>query len=327
MPVYNAEPFLASAVESVLGQTFTDFELLAVDDGSTDGSLALLRTFHDPRLRIEARGHAGVVGTMRAALDLCRGELVARADADDLCLPDRLALQVEFCTAHPDVAVLGGSMRTGSRVFTYPADPLRIRWTALYQSPFANTTLMFRRRAALAVGGYSSDYVDVDDYPFVSAMIVRYDGANLPYVLVVQRVNPDGISETRGEAQRGEGDRVRRANLGLLVDDAHAVDDLFYLLVGGSRRAGFDPGRIPTLLDGLIGGFRERWTVDDGRWRALGPWIGREIFERALGHGRQAPRVLVRMVAYACRLDPTLGLRPRFARGIARHLVLARVRG
>lgn len=322
MPVYNAEPYLREALAGVLGQTFEDFELLAIDDGSTDGSLDVLRACADPRLRVMSRPHQGVVRTMNAALALARAELIARADADDVCLPERLERQVQFLTAHPGVALVGGVMRSGTRLFEYPCDAAQMRWLALYQSPVANTTILFRRRAALAVGGYPEDFRLVDDYPFVSRLLARYDAANLPDPVVLHRPNPTGISGRHPQAQTAEGDRVRRANIAALVPEPVAADALFRLLLG---RAAPAARAVAPLLDRLIAAFQRCWAPDAARWRALGPWIGRELFQRALLHGAAAPAVLVRMALYAWWLDGGLVFRPSTPKALVRHFVMPRV--
>ncbi|MGH7314365.1 MAG: glycosyltransferase family 2 protein, partial [Candidatus Rokuibacteriota bacterium] len=237
MPVYNAEPYVREALVGVLRQTFEDFELLAIDDGSTDGSLDVLRAVADSRLRVVSRPHQGVVRTMNTALELARAELIARADADDVCLPERLERQVQFLAANPGVALVGGVMRSGTRLFEYPRDAARMRWLALYQSPVGNPTILFRRRAALAVGGYPDDFQLVDDYPFVSRLLARYDAANLAEPLVLHRANPTGISGRHPQAQLAEGDRVRRANIAALVPEPEAAEALFGLLVGRAAPA------------------------------------------------------------------------------------------
>ncbi|MGH7307979.1 MAG: glycosyltransferase family 2 protein [Candidatus Rokuibacteriota bacterium] len=321
MPVYNAEPYLREALAGVLAQTFTDFELLAIDDGSTDGSLEVLRRCADPRLRVVSRPHEGVVRTMNAALALAQAELIARADADDVCLPERLERQVQFLTAHPGVALVGGVMRSGARLFEYPCDAARMRWLALYQSPVANTTILFRRRAALAVGGYPEDYQLVDDYPFVSRLLGRYDAANLPEPVVLHRPNPEGISGRHPDAQAAEGDRVRRANIAALVPEPVTADALFRLLRG---RAAPAARAVAPLLDRLITAFRRCWAPDAARWRGLAPWIGRELFQRALLHGAVAPAVLVRMALYAWWLDGGLVFRPSTPKALLRHVVMPR---
>src|ERR1700716_545696 len=113
MPVFNGGSYLAAAVESVLKQSFGDFELLAIDDGSTDQSVSVLSGFarSDGRIRLITQANAGIVASLNRALGLARGEYVARMDADDVALPSRLAMQVAFLDGHPDVAVVGSAIR------------------------------------------------------------------------------------------------------------------------------------------------------------------------------------------------------------------------
>lgn len=324
MPVYNAQPFVADAVESVLAQTFTAFELIVVDDGSTDESLNVVRRFRDARLRVVPWPHQGVVSTMNAALGLCRGELVARADADDLNVPERLARQVAFLDGHPEVVALGGAVREGDRVLRYPEDALRLRWLALYQSPFANPTLMFRGTVAVAAGGYPLDHEVLDDYPFMSRLLAYGDGANLPDVLVVKRANPASITERHRPRQVAEGDCVRRANLTAVVgsDD---VEPLFELLIGDPAIGRRPWCEVVPRLERLLTGFRRRWAVDEARWRAVAPWIARQLLDRALLHGKRAPRTLVEVARVAVRVDRRLVLSPALAKGLLRHFVLPRL--
>ena len=107
MPVYNAEKYLAKAIESILNQTFRDFEFLIINDGSTDGSDAIIRSFNDDRIRLYTHDkNAGLAVTVNEGLDLTRGAYMARMDADDISLPSRLEKEVNFLDTHPDVAVV-----------------------------------------------------------------------------------------------------------------------------------------------------------------------------------------------------------------------------
>ncbi len=109
MPVYNAELYLAEAVESILGQTFEDFEFLIIDDGSSDRSLEILREYEkrNDRIRLVSRPNTGYVVALNELLDMARGELVARMDNDDISMPDRFARQVEYLSEHLDCVVVG----------------------------------------------------------------------------------------------------------------------------------------------------------------------------------------------------------------------------
>src|SRR5512135_1833139 len=113
MPVYNAERYIARAVESILGQTFGDFEFLILDDGSTDGSLEILRRYanHDPRIRLTSRPNKGLPPSLNELVDQARGEFIARMDADDVALPERFARQVEYLRAHPDCVLVGSRVQ------------------------------------------------------------------------------------------------------------------------------------------------------------------------------------------------------------------------
>jgi glycosyltransferase involved in cell wall biosynthesis len=325
MPVYNAAPWLPAALASLLAQTFTDFELVAVDDGSTDASLAILRDARDARLRVLAGPHRGVVAAMRTALAQARAPLVARADADDVYAADRLQRQVEFLAHRPAVAAVGAAVRRLGQRLTNPAQSARIRWTALYRNPIANTTVMVRRAAALAVGGYPADHRLVDDYPFLSRLVDRFEAANLPEVLATVTVHPDSISAAHSAAAIAECDRVRRANLRRLVGDETAVCGLFFLLSGGRRPASLGPGDVAPLLDRARAAFAARYGDPAVEDPAFDRWVARELFEQALRHGHDAPDIALAMCWVASRLSPGLWRSPRTARSLLRHVVLPRL--
>ncbi len=144
MAVYNAESWLSEAVESVLGQTFGDFEFVVIDDGSIDATPEILRRFHDPRLRVTRQPQSGQTPALNRALRLSQGALVARMDGDDVALPDRLARQVAFLDAHPDVGLLGTACREISasgavlRTITPPADDHAVRRLLIRKNPFTH---------------------------------------------------------------------------------------------------------------------------------------------------------------------------------------------
>ena len=111
MPVYNCEPTLAPAIRSILHQTFENYELLLLDDGSSDRTLEVARSFPDPRIHVfDDRSHQGLVSRLNQAIDLSRGKYFARMDGDDVSYPERLALQVEHLQQHPEIDLLGGGI-------------------------------------------------------------------------------------------------------------------------------------------------------------------------------------------------------------------------
>ncbi|RYZ00078.1 MAG: glycosyltransferase, partial [Chitinophagaceae bacterium] len=136
LPVYNAERFLREAVDSLLAQTFTDFELLALNDGSTDGSAAILNSYSDPRLRVLPNDrNRGLIHTLNKGIDVAFGRYIARMDADDICHPERLAAQVAYLDAHPEVAVVASTLdmmdEAGNPIAAWPEDRRHVSAAAI----------------------------------------------------------------------------------------------------------------------------------------------------------------------------------------------------
>ncbi len=168
LPVFNAAEFLQACLRSLERQTLNDFELIAVDDGSIDGSIEILREWgrSDGRLRVLERPHRGLVPSLNDGLALCRAPLVARMDADDIAHPRRLELQAEMLQARPEVAVVSCLIRhfpahqvaQGFRLYDDWLNSL-VDHDAMYrerfvESPVAHPSVMFRKRAVEEVGGY-----------------------------------------------------------------------------------------------------------------------------------------------------------------------------
>jgi glycosyltransferase involved in cell wall biosynthesis len=200
MPLYNARRYVAEAVAGVLAQTFADFELIVIDDGSTDGSGEVAREAAggDPRVRIERQENRGVSAAANRGTELARGEFLARVDADDISLPQRLQKQVEFLREHPEVA-LGSRVLLiddgGLELFEMPGTPLAhdeidrglmaVEWS-IYQ-PAA----MFRTEAVRQVGGYRTDLRIHEDHDLFLKLAEIGKLANLPDALIKYRQRPD----------------------------------------------------------------------------------------------------------------------------------------
>ena len=218
MPVYNAERYLAEAVGSILAQTFADFEFLIVDDGSTDGSLAILRRFEasDPRVRLVSRPNTGYVTALNEMLGMARGELLARMDADDVALPHRFARQVEFLRDHPEVDALGGAQEqidARGRFLYIHRDPVgheEIQEQALIgRCPLNHPSVMMRRHAVLDLGGYRTEMMPSEDLDLWLRMGERGRLANLPEVVTRYRIHDGSISVSQQARQL---DNMRRAS-------------------------------------------------------------------------------------------------------------------
>jgi glycosyltransferase involved in cell wall biosynthesis len=209
MPVYNAGRFLAPAVESVLAQTFSDFELIAIDDGSTDDSGKMLAELgaRDPRVRVFGQENRGIVATLNRALELARAPLVARMDGDDLSRPDRFAKQIACLRRHPEIAAVsgaidyidagGGYLRTAA----FPTLPEAIASELLERSCVCHASVMARTEIFRSIGGYRARVQYAEDYDLFLRMSEIAQIANLPDVLYAVRLHPVTISTRHTIAQ------------------------------------------------------------------------------------------------------------------------------
>ncbi len=202
MAVYNVARFLREAVDSVLAQTFADFELVVIDDGSTDDSAAILATYADPRLVVIRQPNAGLIASLNAGIRAARGELIARMDPDDRCEPNRLAVQVAYLDAHPEVTLLGSAVATmdedgrplAPRV-SFPATHVEL-WSTIGRRPwvFCHPAVVFRRAAAVAAGLYDPRYEHAEETEFFARLMAAHAAANLPDVLLSYRIRRGAMS-------------------------------------------------------------------------------------------------------------------------------------
>jgi glycosyltransferase involved in cell wall biosynthesis len=206
MPVYNAQRYLAEAVESILNQTFEDFEFLIIDDGSTDRSRKILERYaaQDPRIVLISRPNAGFVATLNELLSKAKGELIARMDADDISLSDRFARQVEFLRQNPDVVCVGGAqdwIDEAGRLLLYHKEAEQD--TEIQQQLLCGRTAinhpsaLIRRAALLQVGGYDASLFPAEDLDLWLKLGEIGKLANLSNTVIKYRQHSRSISEIK----------------------------------------------------------------------------------------------------------------------------------
>jgi glycosyltransferase involved in cell wall biosynthesis len=202
MPAYNSERYLAEAIESIIGQTFGDFEFFIVDDGSSDATWSVIERYAARDRRINATRHAtnlGVPRTRNALLELSQGEYVAWLDSDDVALPYRLEHQFAFMVANPDVGICGGYLqffdaRGPAGVRKYAADDSALRKTIFRQMPVSMVASMVRRECYATVGPFATAAPVGEDVEMIFRIGKRYKFANLQEVLVKYRLNKAGAT-------------------------------------------------------------------------------------------------------------------------------------
>jgi glycosyltransferase involved in cell wall biosynthesis len=210
MPCYNAAATLPETLDSLAAQTHPNFEIVAVDDGSTDGTRDILheRAAREPRLRVLAFEHAGIIPALNAGLDACRGAYVARMDADDLCDPERLSKQANYLDANPEVGLVAAwvagfpedELRQGFRIYIDWLNSLvtdaEIKRELFVESPFAHPSVMYRKPLVGDLGGYQEhDWPeDYDLWLRMAAGGVTF--AKIPELLVRWRDHPTRLTRS-----------------------------------------------------------------------------------------------------------------------------------
>lgn len=195
MPIYNGAADLVKALDSVLSQTFEDFEVIAINDGSKDDSAALLNAVVAPRVRVIHQDNMGLAATLNRGLSLARGALVARQDQDDLSHPERLARQVSYLQSNPDCILLGTAAQIWvgdeptERAHDHPTEHSLLAFELLFNNPFVHSSVMMRRDVVLGIGGYATEKArqPPEDYELWSRIARQGRVANLAERLVVYR--------------------------------------------------------------------------------------------------------------------------------------------
>ncbi|MHB2025414.1 MAG: glycosyltransferase family 2 protein [Elusimicrobiota bacterium] len=195
LPVYNGEKTVGRAIESLLSQTLRDFEIVAADDGSTDGTARVLAAIADSRLRVVSlHKNLGRAAARNAAAKASRGEYLAMLDADDEAYPERLKRQAEFLDSHPGIAFCGSWAHIlepsgETREWRRPVEPEKIRRSILRSNPFIHSTVMMRREAFAAAGGFREDGLWCEDYDLYLRVAAKRAAANIPEFLALYRAH------------------------------------------------------------------------------------------------------------------------------------------
>ena len=196
MPVYNVAPYLREAMDSILAQTFQDFELIVLDDCSPDNSAEILDTYTDERIvRYRGEKNMGLSNVLNVGMAMARGELIARMDSDDISTPERLATQVAYLDAHPEVDLCSFGMELfGAKQETWvrEANVEDVKITALFHSPILHASSVWRRASFERMGlRFLQEMVPAEDYDmWTRAMAAGLKLVNIPEVMYHYRIHP-----------------------------------------------------------------------------------------------------------------------------------------
>jgi glycosyltransferase involved in cell wall biosynthesis len=223
MPIHNGDAFLAKAIDSILGQTFSDFELIIIDDGSTDNSLQILREYQkcDARIRLIARENRNLANTLNDIIDLANGKWIARMDQDDIALPSRFERQLEWLEK-TGADICGSWVRffgtKDKRVFKRPQTDAAIMMDMLFSCPFAHPTVMMKTNLVKQLR-YDKAWENCEDYDlWERASRAACKMTNVPEVLLLYRQHDAQISITTSAEQQQLTQKVRRRHWEFVFD-------------------------------------------------------------------------------------------------------------
>jgi glycosyltransferase involved in cell wall biosynthesis len=301
MSVYNGERFLRAAIDSLLAQTLGDWELIVVDDASTDATLDILGEYHDPRIRVlrnETNRKQAVCSNRGIAA--ASGRYIARLDADDISLPNRLAEQIGYLETHPEVTMVASAAyfinEAGSRVDlrTGGLNGCTVNFVFTWWCPLIHSSVVFRSDVARPPNAYNEDarYCFTEDYEFMSRIAFHGKLRVLAAPLIEYRIHPSSVSATEINEQLPQIDFIARANIkratGLDVDDVCWQAWKRFLLTKPGVPVPFESDevkRLSVLIPALLRGFKH-----DPDGRCVLPWYwARHALALAIGRRGDIP--------------------------------------
>ncbi len=215
MPVYNAEKYLADAIDSILNQSFNDFELLIINDGSTDSSEKIILSYSDSRVRyMKNEKNIKLIATLNKGIEIANGKYIARMDADDVSLPSRLQVQFDFMESNPNVALCGSWFeligdRTG--IAKYGGEHNEIMMKMLYQCHFCHPSVIMRKSMIDTFDvKFDSAYIHAEDYDFFVRIGEKYKLANIQTALLKYRIHERSVSASNKAIQNNNSALVKK---------------------------------------------------------------------------------------------------------------------
>jgi glycosyltransferase involved in cell wall biosynthesis len=265
--VYNEEFHVREAVESILEQTFTDYEFIIIDDGSTDSTADILRQFaqSDDRITVHYQENRGLTASLNKGCKLARGEYIARMDGDDISLPDRLAKQVRYMETHPEIGVLGTwveyideSGKTYGQ-WRMPTQPALVGWSLIFGTCLAHPTVIMRSDVLESLHYYRPEALHVEDYDLWTRASFSTKLANLPEVLLQRRRRAGSLCAQHAQTQKENALKVMQVLSERLLGSSVSTDSLSYLrqTVKGPPLSSFD--QIETVAN-LIQRFYQAYS-------------------------------------------------------------------
>jgi hypothetical protein len=260
LPAYNGAEYLRPAIDSILNQSIGTFELLIINDGSSDNSAEIIRSYSDPRIRFLEQKNQGLSATLNRGIQEARGKWIARQDQDDISYPARFAEQIGYLNKNRDCALVGSWARivstTGKdtgRCHKPPSSDAEIRAFMCYDNPFVHSSVIFRKEAAIAAGLYSTDKTrqPPEDFEFWSRLMKHGKLANIPRVLLDYREVPTSMSRTGQNPFLDKVIQISAENMHTLSGGMFAVGTYLEItsVLHGKNRVGPPPAVLAQIVN------------------------------------------------------------------------------
>jgi glycosyltransferase involved in cell wall biosynthesis len=233
LPVYNAEKYIKQAIDSILNQTFSDFEFIIINDGSTDNSLAVIKSITDKRIIIINQENKGLIASLNYGIDISKGEYIARMDADDIAFPNRFEEQVKLFTKNEKIGLCGSSTENFGAVSsqTIRSDNNQfLKSYLLFGPPFAHPSIMMKRSILIKNNiRYDGNFTHCEDFAMWSSMVAYCEFTNAVDVLVKYRVHPEQVTNQFSSTVFDAHYQICCQNLNLLFIDLPHEDFFAYI--------------------------------------------------------------------------------------------------
>jgi glycosyltransferase involved in cell wall biosynthesis len=286
MPVYNGEKYLKEAIESILLQTFIDFEFLIIDDGSNDKSSKIIEVYAktDPRIRfLSNSSNLGLINTLNKGIVEAKANYIARMDADDIALPNRFEKQIQFLHKNSEISVLGTNMILINensdfvRKISLPSEPLLIKWSLYFFCPLAHPTIMCRRSMLLEIAGYNHDFKYTEDYELWLRASEKYKFYNLSEALLYYRSHSSSVSNSFQKEQNEAFLSIATKYISNLIDQPVPTDVVAML---SFRTDTYNSEQSYAIIQDMYQKFIEKNIINDNKDRKK---IRTEMYNRVIG--------------------------------------------
>lgn len=320
MPVYNGEKYIREAIESILNQSFANFEFLIIDDGSTDNSVKIIETHKDSRIRLVRNPeNLQLVATLNKGISLAKSEYIARMDCDDISLPERLAKQVVFLDDNPEVGVLGTGFETigkeGNVISStqLPAHHNILQWLMYFISPIAHPTVMMRKTIILNANSYTSETIrgrerfSGEDYDLWGRLRNVTKLSNMQNILLKLRKHEKNVTQTYFSEHLINSAKISRLIISEDLGEEIPIE-ISLLLMNRDFKTTDDIIKINELIYKLYNNYVKAQSLSRDERRFIRKDVAKRLF--SINVRKLSNPKLMRYVILALRLHPLVTTKP-----------------